>query len=160
VYRSAFFALAAAVVAQPGLGAPAEAPTAIGFWVTPNHGAVVHIVACDSGLCGYLVGLRTDHEPGEMPRDAHNPDPALRSELLCGRAIMGSLKPAKDSPTKWEGGWVYDPASGNTYTAEMRLDGGDRLKLRGYLGISLFGRSETWQRERDTNNRCALPPAG
>ena len=139
--------------------ARAQQPSAIGFWVTPSHGAVVEISQCESGLCGRLVGLRTDHQPGEVPKDVHNSDPAKRGEPLCGLMMMGSLTPAKGSAPKWEGGWVYDPESGSTYKGEMHLEGADKLKLRGYVGISLFGRTQDWTREAgEAKNRCA-PPA-
>ena len=51
------------------------------------------------------------------------------------------------APGKWNGGWVYDPESGSTYKAEMQLNGPDVLKLRGFIGMSWFGRTETWTRE-------------
>ena len=47
---------------------------------------------------------------------------------------------------RWAGGMIYDPNSGNTYKGTMRLVDRNTLKLRGYIGISLFGRSDTWTR--------------
>ena len=47
----------------------------------------------------------------------------------------------------WDGGTVLDPRTGTVYNAEIRLDDGGRLlKLRGYLGFSLFGETVTWIR--------------
>jgi len=136
----------------------ADAPSATGFWVTQDHGAVVDIEPCGSGLCGTLVGLRTDHKPGDQLVDLHNSDPAKRNDPLCGMVLMGSMKPAMGTSGKWADGWVYDPDSGNTYSGQMQLDGPDTLKLRGYVGISLFGRTETWTRETgETKNRCVRP---
>ena len=75
--------------------------------------------------------------------------------------MAGSLKPVKGSTTKWEDGWIYDPDSGSTYTAEMHLEGPDTLKLRGYLGISLLGQTQVWTRESgETKNRCTPPTGG
>jgi uncharacterized protein (DUF2147 family) len=139
----------------------ADEPSAVGFWVTPDHGAVVQVSQCGGALCGMIVGVRTDHKPGEMPRDTHNPDPAKRDRPTCGMMMMGSLVPAKGGAVKWDGGWVYDPESGNTYKGAMQLEGADTLNLRGYLGISLFGRTQTWTRETGENkNRCAVSAAG
>lgn len=139
----------------------ADLPSAVGFWVTQEHGAVVQIEPCDSGLCGKLVGLSTDHADGDVPLDVKNPDAAKRNRPRCGLMLMGSMKPAKDNAGKWEDGWVYDPESGNTYSGSMRLDGADTLKLRGYIGISLFGRTETWTRESGASkNRCVPPGQG
>ena len=103
--------------------------------------------------------MRTDHPPGALVVDQHNPNPAKRTTPICGLPLMGSLRQAKNNPGKWTDGWVYDPESGNTYKAEMQLSGPDVLKLRGYIGISLFGRTETWTRESgDLKNRCVPPP--
>jgi uncharacterized protein (DUF2147 family) len=136
-------------------------PAAAGFWVTPDHGAVVNITPCDSGLCGHIVGLRTDRNPTDIPKDDHNPDPTKRGNPRCGLVLMGGLKPVKGSTTEWEDGWVYDPESGHTFTGEMHLEGPDTLKLRGYLGISLLGQTQVWTRETgETKNRCTIPGNG
>jgi len=159
VFRPLFVLSALSLCAAAGVAA-ADQPVATGFWVTADHGAVVQIEACASGLCGHLVGLRTNHKPGDSLVDSENPDAGKRSVPLCGLNLMGSLKPTK-APGKWEDGWVYDPESGRTYTAQMQLDGPDTLKLRGYIGISLFGRTETWIRETGENkNRCVPPTSG
>jgi uncharacterized protein (DUF2147 family) len=47
---------------------------------------------------------------------------------------------------KWENGTIYDPKSGNTYACNMELEGTNTLRLRGYIGISLIGRTEVWKR--------------
>ena len=50
------------------------------------------------------------------------------------------------SDTHWENGTVYDPKSGNTYSCLMDLDGPEKIKMRGFLGISLLGRTQVWTR--------------
>ena len=152
--------LLAASIAAFGGAAYADAPSAVGYWVTPEGGSVVQIAPCSSGLCGSIVGLRLTRKPTDSPVDMHNPDAGKRKQPLCGLIMAGSLQPVKGSTTKWEDGWVYDPDSGSTYKAEMKLDGPDKLDLRGYLGISLFGRTMSWTRETGENkNRCVPPKA-
>ena len=153
--------LLAASISVSGV-ALADEPAAVGYWVTPEGGSVVQIVPCGANLCGQIVGLRTTRKPGDSPVDVKNPDKAKRNEPLCGLMMMGSLAPAKGSTTAWEGGWVYDPDSGDTYKAQMKLDGPDKLDLRGYIGISLLGRTMTWTREpaEGAKNRCTPPKAG
>lgn len=132
----------------------------IGEWITQDHESVVEIAPCGSGLCGTIVGLRHNHPPGEVPKDVHNSDAAKRDAPLCGLLILGSFKPASGDPGKWEDGWAYDPDSGSTYSGNFTLDGTDTLKLRGFIGISLFGRTETWTREGpEPHNRCSAPSA-
>jgi len=139
----------------------AETPSAAGFWVTADREGVVEIMPCDSGLCGRLVGLRHNHPPGEVPRDIHNSDASKRTDPLCGLMMMGSFKPVAGNPSKWEDGWAYDPDSGKTYSGQFELAGADTLKLRGYIGIPLLGRTETWTREGgEPHNRCTVPTAG
>ena len=61
-----------------------EPASAAGFWVTQDHGGVVEITPCDGRLCGFIVGLRTDHPPDALVIDVHNPDPAKRNNPICG----------------------------------------------------------------------------
>lgn len=53
-----------------------------------------------------------------------------------------------DGPGKWDGGTGYDPKTGNTYSVSLESDGGDTLKVKGYLTVSLIGRTEVWTRAK------------
>lgn len=65
--------------------------------------------------------------------------------------ILWNMRPDGDS---WSGGEILDPESGKTYRAQMKLaDGGRKLVVRGYIGLPLFGRSQTWIRRTES-----LPP--
>jgi len=48
----------------------------------------------------------------------------------------------------YDGGEITDPKNGKTYRCKITLDGKDKLIVRGYLGISLFGRSQVWFRQK------------
>lgn len=115
----------------------------LGFWREPT-GSVIHIDRCgphgDTSICAALVFVRPN-APSRV--DIHNPDPALHTRTLCGLRIGQGFHLA--STTKAEGGTLYDPKSGKTYRGAMTSTG-DQLNLRGYVGIPLFGRSETWTR--------------
>ena len=68
-----------------------------------------------------------------------------KNKPLIGLNIIRGLKRDGDA---WDGGTVIDPETGSVYKSSARLDdGGRKLVLRGYLGISLLGRSQTWLRE-------------
>ena len=58
--------------------------------------------------------------------------------------VVNFLCPA--GPSKWDGGTVYDPKTGNTYSVSLEFDGGNTLKVRGYLPVSGIGRTEVWTR--------------
>ena len=79
-------------------------------------------------------------------------DPSEEKHILV---VDDDSEVRADEPGVWRNGTVYDPTSGRTYSAEARLDGSDRLRLRGYLGIRLLGRTTTWIRV-DAEPRCEL----
>ncbi|MFM9912725.1 MAG: DUF2147 domain-containing protein [Methylophilaceae bacterium] len=70
---------------------------------------------------------------------------ARKDQLMLGMEIIWNLKSDGDD---YVGGEILDPLSGNVYRAKLTVfDGGAKLKVRGYLGISLFGRTQIWTRE-------------
>ncbi len=81
---------------------------------------------------------------GKNPRkDTKNPDPKLRSRDVIGMEFLRDF--VFDGDDEWIDGKVYDPTSGNTYSCKMWLEDGN-VELKGYVGISLLGRSETLER--------------
>jgi uncharacterized protein (DUF2147 family) len=143
--------VAATVVAVP---ARTSASTPIGLWYAEGGAARVAIAPCGEALCGRVVWLRSPlDEDGCELRDRHNPDVTLRERPVVGLEVIRGLTAAGDGT--WTGGLVYDPGSGNTYTCRATLEGDDRLRIRGYLGIPLIGRSTTWIRVGDEGARCA-----
>jgi uncharacterized protein (DUF2147 family) len=79
-------------------------------------------------------------EPGSPRRDDNNPDPALKARLLVGMELLADYR---WTGKRWEGK-IYDPGSGNTYSSRMELDG-DRLKMRGYIGMPMLGRTQYFE---------------
>ena len=111
-----------------------------GRWITEDKSGVIEITKINETFQGQIVG---GEKKGDG-LDSKNPDPALRSRELLGLVVLKGLKLEGD---KYVDGEVYDPNSGNTYQAKAELMEDGRLKLRGYVGISLFGRNEIWTRE-------------
>ncbi|KVH40982.1 DUF2147 domain-containing protein [Burkholderia cepacia] len=69
-----------------------------------------------------------------------------KGKPILGMTILMGMKPAGDD--EWSGGTILDPENGKFYSAKMSLsDSGKRLKVRGFIGISLLGRTQTWIRE-------------
>ena len=73
----------------------------------------------------------------------NNPDQLKRSDKILGKNILWGFSFDGD---EWNGGYIYDPDSGKTYKCKMWLEGTDRLNVKGYIGVSLLGRAETWTR--------------
>jgi uncharacterized protein (DUF2147 family) len=119
----------------------------LGNWTNPT-GSTIHIYTCGSRICAKVVAISKD-SPTRV--DAKNPNPALRGRSLCGLQIGLDFESA--GPARAQSGKLYDPESGKTYTGSMSRDG-DKLKLRGYVGIPLFGRTETWSRAPDNIATC------
>jgi uncharacterized protein (DUF2147 family) len=126
------FIAAAAHAANETLGAA-------GDWKT-STGSVVRVYPCGQEVCLKIVQLA---KSAPETTDQQNPDAALRHRVLCGLTIGTGFH--QDDATHLSGGHLYDPKSGHTYRGTISANG-DSLNLRGYIGISLFGRSETWQR--------------
>jgi uncharacterized protein (DUF2147 family) len=125
----------------------AEPATVSGYWREPK-GSVLRIARCEDKLCVEIVAL-SPTDRAEV--DLHNPDPALRGRPLCGLRIGGGFMESDSEHA--DGGHLYDPRSGRTYRGSMTVEG-DQLKLRGFVGIKLFGRTETWERTRPLANHC------
>src|SRR5262249_24120991 len=127
------------------LPAPGAAATPLGLWYAEGGAAQVAIEPCGRALCGRVVWLRSPlDEEGCTLRDRNNPDPSLRHRPLEGLEILRGLTGRPDGT--WADGEVYDPTTGNTYSCRGTLDGEKRLRLRGYVGVPLLGRTATWFR--------------
>jgi uncharacterized protein (DUF2147 family) len=78
---------------------------------------------------------------------------ARHNQPIVGMTILTGLKRSGEA---FVGGEILDPDSGDTYRAQAHLiDAGRRLAVRGYIGLSLFGRSQVWERQAP----LTLPPA-
>ena len=126
-----------------------------GFWLTENERAVIEINPCDRGLCGSIYWIIE----GGMQFDEKNPDPARRQDPMCGLEIMWGFNQERSGA--WENGRIYKADDGDTYKAKMRMQDDGTLKLRGYVGFSLFGSSQVWTRaDADDYEQCTPAVAG
>ncbi len=126
------------------LGAAHADPAAIeGRWLSGDGEGWIRIHLDGEDPIGTIDGS-TDPNDTRIYDDL-NPDPALRGRKLQGLVIMSGFE--YDSDGKWSKGTIYDPNSGNTYKCTLRLIDRNTLKVRGYIGLSLFGRNDTWTRE-------------
>jgi uncharacterized protein (DUF2147 family) len=113
----------------------------LGIWFNEEKDGKVKIYKQDGQFFGKIV-WRED-VPGTSPYDVKNPDPELRDRKKVGLVI---LKDFEFEDNKWEGGTIYDPKSGKTYSCVMKLMEDGSLYVRGYVGISLIGRTTYWTR--------------
>jgi uncharacterized protein (DUF2147 family) len=140
------FFLCAAILLITASSYGSGSPEVIGLWKTAGNSSKVEIFPCGDKLCGKVVWMKNPNfvDPNDGPVgtpkiDRKNPDPALRSRPIIGLQVIDGLKASGND--SWEHGTCYDPESGNTYRCKMRLASPDRLEMRGYVGIPLFGRT-------------------
>jgi uncharacterized protein (DUF2147 family) len=70
-----------------------------------------------------------------------------RGQPIEGLVIIRNMAKSADDPLEWTGGDVLDPENGKIYRFRMKLeDHGATLQARGFIGISLIGRTQTWKR--------------
>ena len=97
---------------------------------------------------GKIVWLKEplDEITGEPKLDDENEDPALRSRPVMGLMLLRDFE--FDGDDEWTDGKIYDPKNGKTYSCymEFRDDSKDNLKVRGYIGFSMIGRTTYWTR--------------
>lgn len=122
-----------------------KATDVIGVWLTPGDNAArIEIYKVGEKFYGKIVWVQNPNINGKPKLDSNNPNsskqnvPRLGLEIMKGFTFNGS--------DEWKNGDIYDPETGKTYSAYMYLKDRNTLKLRGYIGFSFLGRTETWAR--------------
>lgn len=120
-----------------------------GNWYNGKKSAKLEIYALkDGSISGKLIWLREPLTPdGKAKTDSKNPDAKLRNTPMIGLNILSGL--VYDGKGKYSKGKIYDPESGKSYSAKAEMVDNNTIALRGYIGISLAGRTETWTRAKD-----------
>lgn len=112
------------------------------FWYNQEKNAKIKIYkATDGKYYGKIVWLKMPNRDGKPKVDINNPDKTKRNDPVMGLLILKNFK--KDGEHGYDDGTIYDPKNGKTYSCKMTLKN-DVLDLRGYVGISLLGRTTTW----------------
>lgn len=116
----------------------------LGKWINSSGEAHVEIYKKGVQYFGKIVWLKAPKdEKGNPKTDYKNPVVSLRSRPILG---MEMLQNFVYDDGKWTDGKIYDPKSGKTYSCNMNIKDNGDLNMRGYIGISLIGRSEVWKR--------------
>jgi uncharacterized protein (DUF2147 family) len=139
----ALFAVLFSPAAWAGDGSP------VGLWkniddVSGQPRALIRITESNGALQGKIENL--------FPGPGDNPNPkcekcegASKGAPVIGLVILSGLKKDGD---EYAGGQILDPDNGKTYSSKVHLiDGGKKLSVRGYIGVPMLGRTQTWVRQ-------------
>jgi uncharacterized protein (DUF2147 family) len=134
-----FAALPAPAVAAANEDSP------IGLWKTIDDKtgaprAIVRIYEQDGRLFGKI---QSSFAPGAAQRVCKVCSDERKDQPIIGLIIIRNMKRTDE---EYSGGDILDPDTGSVYHCKMHVEGGTRLVVRGYIGFSLIGRNQTWQR--------------
>ncbi len=138
--------IAAFLFILPASFAQQNADDILGLWLNQDEDAHIEITKRDGKYFGKIIWLKfpIDDETGEPKVDKHNPDESLRSRPSLGLEILTDF--VFDGKESWEDGKIYNPKKGKTYSCYMRFIKEDTLKIRGFIGVSLIGKTNIWTR--------------
>lgn len=124
----------------------------LGNWLSESKDGIIQISqVVGATYQGRIIG---GNHPGRL--DEKNPDTTLRSRALRGQVILRNLH--YDGDGKWSGGAIYEPDTGRTYKCLVEVITPDSIKVRGFIGISLLGKSQTWTRYGGTSMDLPATP--
>lgn len=118
----------------------AQASDIEGYWLTQNERSVIKMEPCPDSdrVCGFIYWIID----GGMQIDSKNPDESKRGRPLCNLYILTDFQ--ADGDRAWTDGRIYKADDGDMYDANMELLDAATLKVRGYVGVPLFGKSQVW----------------
>jgi uncharacterized protein (DUF2147 family) len=147
--RHAVLGATVIILGTAGFGLFAQENTPVGLWKTISDEtkeptSYVRIWVDNGELIGKVEKLI--RKPGAVP------DPKCtkcagdkKDQPILGMTIISGLRQEGDV---WTGGHILDPDNGKLYKCRIKVeDDGNKLDVRGYIGFSLIGRSQTWHRE-------------
>lgn len=146
-------ALSLAITILFGLTAAAQEPDAIvGKWWNEEKDAQIEIYPCEGRYCGKIILLKEPNFPandakgmaGRTKVDRQNPDASKRDRPILGMNIVWGFTHSGEN--LWDGGFIYNPREGKTYKCKLSFENPDTLKVRGFIGISLIGKTNIWTR--------------
>ncbi|MYM30989.1 DUF2147 domain-containing protein [Duganella sp. CY15W] len=139
--------IAAVTLAMSPAFAQSNSPA--GLWKniddeTGKPKALIRITESNGVLTGQIEKLFREANEEQNPK-CEKCDGARKDQPIVGMTILSNLKKDGD---EYAGGEILDPNNGKTYKSKLHLtDGGKKLSVRGYIGVPMLGRSQTWVRQ-------------
>ncbi len=128
-------------IISSNLYAQANPDAILGVWFNEEKDAKIKVYKENGKFYGKIVWHKTGDDISAY--DENNPDPELQKRKKVGLVILTDFE---FDDGQWEDGDIYDPKSGKTYSCVIKLQKDGGLHVRGYIGISLIGRTAKWTR--------------
>ncbi len=129
----------ALILSISSLYAQSNADACLGTWLTGSKKGHVQIYKQGDKYYGKIIWMK---DPSKL--DTKNPDSKRHSQPILGMVNLHDF--TYSSTNLWEDGKIYDPENGKEYSAKMTLVNANQLNVRGFIGISLIGRTDSWVR--------------
>ena len=134
------------LLAGVGFNAFAQKDKLEGLWYNAEKTAKINIYkATDGKFWGKIVWLKEPEKNGKAKTDENNPKAERKNDPLLNLAILKHFE--KDGDDLYNEGEIYDPKNGKTYSCKITHKG-ETLSVRGFVGVSLLGRTTTWERAK------------
>lgn len=130
----------------------AQEVSAVGKWTTIDDEtkkvkSIVEIYESNGKLEGKVIQLFRKPDEDQNPK-CDKCKGEKKDQPIMGMIILWGMQNKNDR--EWTDGEIMDPNNGKTYSCKMKLiENGKKLEVRGFLGLSLFGRTQTWERKTD-----------
>ncbi|TDP63514.1 DUF2147 domain-containing protein [Roseateles toxinivorans] len=139
----------AAAVLTLSAGMAAAQTTPVGLWKTiDDDGKTEKSLVRISENAGVLSGtIEKVFDPSKQDAKCDKCSDERKDKLVVGMNIIRNIKQDADDKGLWAGGEILDPNTGKIYKARLKpVDGGKKMEMRGYIGMPMLGRTQTWIR--------------
>lgn len=134
------------LLSAASVSAPPSADAIVGVWANGSGKGHIQIYKSGNKYNGKIVWLKEPNGKDGQPKvDRHNPDPSKRAQPVMGMVMLRNFV---FDDGEWTNGHIYNPQDGKEYKAYIKMNSHNEIAVRGYIGISLIGKTDTWKRVR------------
>ena len=119
----------------------------VGYWKTGEGNGIIHIYKQGDTYFGKIAHMKDPNDPktGKLKLDVKNDNKQLQTRPILGLVNLRNFKFVKQN--LWKEGNIYDPNTGKDYSCKITMIDNNTIEVRGYVGISILGRTDTWKRQ-------------